>query len=148
MSKPYPFFRTIWPSREFITDRNMFFHHDGFCFYNEEDQCLFVGARTYVSLDSYFNALSIIKYKHYTTIADLTMLVQVSGRGVARLCHTSANRVNFILSEKNFSGINQVIKFPVTQWQELQDGLLFLEIVALDDCKVHDCHFVTNTVSC
>lgn len=108
---------------------------------------MFVGARTYVSLDSYFNALSIIKYKHYTTIADLTMLVQVSGRGVARLCHTSANRVNFILSEKNFSGINQVIKFPVTQWQELQDGLLFLEIVALDDCKVHDCHFVTNTVS-
>ncbi len=133
----YRFFEFVWPSIDFITDEALFYHKDGFCFYDNSKNELEISGNSIVAFDSYFNSISVAKYRNYTTIEDLVFEIVVSGRCKINAKHVSIASATIVLAETSSSGQRTGVKLPVSQWQALKEGLLFLELVAAENCQLH-----------
>ncbi len=115
------------------------------CLYDSSKNEFEISDNCVVTFDSYFNALSVAKYRSYTNIEDLKFEVVVSGRCKINARHVSMASATFLLAEAMSSGQRTKVTLPVPQWQDLKDGLLFLEIAAIENCRLHDVAVTTKS---
>lgn len=95
--------------------------------------------------DTYFNALTIHKWKKYCRVDRLFLNMEGKGRFIVRFCMHQQGKHSTILAE-NVVEIDQHVNLEINSWKELQEGLLFLELISLEDNgEISKIAFLTDT---
>jgi hypothetical protein len=101
-----------------------------------------------VVVDTYFNSLSIGKWKKYTCISDLFFSLMGVGKfllrfGLRRYCHG----FRWIYEhEVILSGEEQTVELPF--WNDLDDGVLMVEILSLSAGWLSMASYLTSSEPC
>lgn len=96
--------------------------------------------------DTYFNSVSVGKWKRHTNVADLSFSIEFKGKikitWILHRLHFSLRILDEIhLENATFS----TIRIPLLFWENLEDGMLAFEIEALEDSEVRNFSYETET---
>ncbi|WCK26368.1 glycosyltransferase family 2 protein [Agrobacterium pusense] len=133
------------PSLAIRSNENMYFraHRDG-SFYSYQTESLSFQKSAHVSLDCFFNAFSIGKWKKNCALTALSLRLRGKGRFVLRF---GLHRLGFPhqwLQENTIDLGDDDVCIPVEDWHNLEDGLLYISLYALDaECMFKGGEFVT-----
>lgn len=99
---------------------------------------------TEVKLSTFFNSLSVGIWKKYAYVDDLFLRVRGEGKISIRLWHYSGIEPHMLLQE-NTIDLYEAPSIKIERWPELNDGLLYCSIEALDEVRLSEGGFVTAT---
>ena len=147
-------FHFTMPSMKICEEQALYFHQvpDDVktLRYCEENRSLYIKRNSKVSFDTYFNCFSYSRYKKYTCVRSIDIVVAASGTFRLRImaCRT-CDKVEEVVAE-------QVVDFTTSQKARLScsfeeekgDGFFYLEITALsDDCVFYGAQYETEVSS-
>ena len=98
-----------------------------------------------VEFDTYFNALTIHKWKKYCNIPTLFFKIQGAGRFKVRFGVHQMGRDSRIIEEHVCEVIDGEALINIESWEVLSDGILYADIEAMSDAKLTLVSFVTDT---
>lgn len=140
--------RSVYPSFNLCSQTDLYFKHNGNAILNiaESQVDLRRGGRVYT--DTYFNSISIGKWKRHTSIKELTFNLTFKGQ-IKITWHV--HRLNFsdrIVGENYLNSTDvETISIPLDFWKALEDGMLFFEVESLSSkSNIKDFSFSTSDV--
>ncbi|MCM1306771.1 MAG: glycosyltransferase [Bacteroides sp.] len=95
--------------------------------------CVFIEGGRRATFDTYFNCFSHVKYKRYTRAREVTLKLELQGKGALSLCRYDGEMTE-VLAEKDFDG-NCEIGVNIADLQD--NGFIYFAIDAKDDCKLY-----------
>lgn len=105
-------------------------------------QAFLVRAGQAFTFDTFYNALSVKKWKQTGGVSSLFLGLFVKGKGKATLFHRSSAGKITVLWNKEFE--NEICyEEEITVWQRLSDGLIYFGFTASQDCRVEAAYFAT-----
>ena len=139
--------------QEFIFPGNEFFSHDDMYvrglgrhdYINRNNKSLTIGKGNKVYFDTYYNGFSVEAWK--TNSSELQDLhLSVSGKGKALIKVGLAQLYTPIkwFFERNYDLSKETV-VEIDNWLELRRGLLFIEVIALEDVTIYGGKWLTST---
>lgn len=104
-----------------------------------------ISARATVRSDTFFNGFSIGKWKKYCEFHDLHLAISGQGRVLIRIGLHALGHSQRWLHEEECSLSNAPSVVKIAEFHSLNDGILFFEIVALEDAMLMDGYYFTQT---
>ena len=136
----------IFPKLSLCSQIDLYFRNNQFANLHINDSFFSLGKFGKVSTDTYFNSLSVGKWKRYTNVNDLIFSVKFKGKIkiIWRL-----DRLHFshkLIEEMHLESDNVTeTSFPLTFWKDLEDGMLSFDIEALDYSELYSFFYSTNS---
>lgn len=112
---------------------------------NAADGSLQLPAGKQVTFDTYFNGLSVKQWKNHCNIAELSLRLSGAGKVTARIGLHSTGKDTRILSEQDITLSLTGVTLEIPAWSDIEDGILYLELSAIDDTMLREAHFATDT---
>lgn len=139
----------VLPKLEICTVEDLYVRLDEDCFLDYEQGQIELKAQKKIQFDTYFNAFSIDKWRNYTTVETIHFYVTLKGRFRVKLlnldrCSDSPVLVNQKIVEHQT--LQEDCVFSDVRIQAYQ-GILYLELEALDDRCLFDSGWIGATVS-
>lgn len=136
--------RSVYPKYDLCTQTDLYFRSNQFTHLNMLESVYALNKMGKISTDTYFNSLSVGKWKTNTDIAELNFTIRFKGKikiiwHLHRL-HFSHRILNEVYLEN--SELSEVT-IPLLFWDSLEQGMLAFDIEALSDAEVHDFHYST-----
>lgn len=137
--------RGVYPNLSLCTETELYFRLDR-ALIDFNKSRIFINKMGRVDTDTYFNSISVGKWKRHTQVNDLSLNLTFKGKikllwQLDRLHYSSkVLGENYLISD-DFKTVN----IPLEFWNSLEDGILFFSIVALDDSEVST--FSYSTIS-
>lgn len=97
------------------------------------------------TLDTYFNAFSVRAWKENTTVEDLSVALRGSGKVRVRVGLHQLGQSPRWLTESVVTLSDTLTNIEIDVWHKLQDGLIYLELLAIEDTHLQEGHFFTST---
>ena len=135
----------VYPDLTLCTEIELYFRLDR-ALIDFNKSRIFINKMGRVDTDTYFNSISVGKWKRHTQVNDLSLNLTFKGKikllwQLDRLHYSSkVLGENYLISD-DFKTVN----IPLEFWNSLEDGILFFSIVALDDSEVST--FSYSTIS-
>ncbi|MDE8035556.1 glycosyltransferase [Actinobacillus equuli subsp. equuli] len=137
---------SIYPKFNLCTQNDLYFRINQYVDLNIANSSLIFDKFGYVSTDTYFNSVSVGKWKNHTNLDDLNFSITFKGK----------IKINWILNRLHYSPkiLDEIYldnaelletSFNLPFWNELEDGMLFFSIQALDKSVITDFSYFTNT---
>lgn len=128
----------IWPHKDICEDERMYIS------YKKGktviiDDCLYMKNGTEISTFTYFNALSIGKWKKYTNVKGIYFYIEAEGRYTLRLMHSRLSNkkvINKVICEENIETDGKAICELKYTDNEI-DGIYYAEIIAHGDVIIY-----------
>lgn len=136
----------IFPKLSLCSQIDLYFRNNQFANLHINDSFFSLDKFGKVSTDTYFNSLSVGKWKRYTNVNDLIFSVKFKGKIkiIWRL-----DRLHFshkLIEEMHLESDNVTeTSFPLTFWKDLEDGMLSFDIEALDYSELYSFFYSTNS---
>lgn len=139
--------RSTYPSMSLCPETKLFFRCNEWVEHSVKQHFLFLYPHGIVDTSTYFNSLSVGKWKMYCHIND--MHLRIKFRGEMRLTFKFARmdsgskivQENLLISEKDC-----ISEIELSCWQRLQGGMLYFELYALDTSVLYHFEYVTYTL--
>lgn len=137
---------SVFPSFALCTQEELYFRHNDYVYLSMENQCVNMQLAGKISTNTYFNSVSVGKWKKYLGIDDLSFTLKFKGEvrivwKLERLHYSST-----ILSENYLTSDNvQEISFSLPFWHLISDGMLYFEITALSKSQIFSFGYLTDT---
>ncbi|WGE42144.1 glycosyl transferase [Actinobacillus equuli] len=137
----------VYPKISLCSQLELYFRKNTYVDLNLSNSYVLLDKFGCLITDTYFNSLSVGKWKRHTNVNDLHFVIKFKGKikitwYVNRL-HFSRKIVKEVyLENKELSKVQFELEF----WNELEDGMLAFNIEALETSEVHDFTYVTSTV--
>lgn len=142
----------LWPKDGICTDMEMYFHSNyKINLIKKEDKregtCILFRRGGVVTTDTYFNSLSVEKWKKYTEIQDVSLTLTVQGSFLVSLCWKQKINGTYIERELKNTVIEAPERSEVTlDFPDETKGMFFFRIEALKkDGKFYGGYYSTNT---
>lgn len=136
----------IFPKLSLCSQIDLYFRNNQFANLHINDSFFSLDKFGKVSTDTYFNSLSVGKWKRYTNVNDLIFSIKFKGK-IKIVWHL--NRLYFshrLIEEMYFENDNiSEISFSLTFWKDLEDGMLSFDIEALDYSELYDFYYSTRS---
>ena len=136
----------IFPKLSLCSQIDLYFRNNQFAHLPINDSFFSLDKFGKVSTDTYFNSLSVGKWKRYTNVNDLIFSIKFKGK-IKIVWHL--NRLYFshrLIEEMYFENDNiSEISFSLTFWKDLEDGMLSFDIEALDYSELYDFYYSTRS---
>ena len=138
---------SVFPSHDLCSEESLYFRLNDRCLlqYGEHSRVLMQkGGRLHT--DTYFNSVSIGKWKNHTGLTDLTLQLHFKGAAVLKwMWHRTQNR-HAVIGEVNLSSddAGQAVQVQVPQYERLVDGVVSFELFALEDSEVLRFEYTTT----
>lgn len=137
---------SIYPKISLCSQIDLYFRYNQFVNLNMTDRILTLEKFGHINMDTYFNSLSIGKWKNHTNIQDLSFLISFKGKikitwYVNRLHFSRKVVKEAYLENQELSEV----QLPLEFWNELEDGMLAFDIEAFSSAEVHSFSYVTST---
>lgn len=105
----------------------------------------FKGAK--FSFDTFFSGLTVSLWQHSCHVDDVSLFLEGHGRVVIQLCLHTPDCKNQVLDEKELVlSHEKSVEFCVTEWAQLNEGILFPTVFAIEDGQITSGGWVTQTV--
>lgn len=96
--------------------------------------------------DTYFNSLSVLKLKKYTSIEDVFLNIDVYGIFSLNVIHKSIDNVEKIIySEKYHIKERTCLSIEIENWIILENGIVYFEIVSDSETFLYGFNYSTNS---
>lgn len=137
---------SVYPKTSLCTQIDLYFRTNQNATVNLRDSTISLGKMGKVHTDTYFNSVSVGKWKRHTNIVDLTFNIKFKGKiKITWLLH----RLHFSLRILDESYLEcdslTTMSLPLAFWNSLEDGMLAFEIEALDRAEIHSFSYTTET---
>ena len=137
----------VFPSYDLCSDEDLYFRLNERCLlqYGEVSRVVMHKGGV-LSTDTYFNSVSVGKWKSLTGLTDLTLQLRFKGAVALKWSwHRTHNR-QIVIGEAKLSSvdINQPVQIPVPQYERLSDGVISFELFALEDTEVAGFEYTTT----
>lgn len=134
----------LFPNNEILNYKELYFRGNNFVI-NKNNIYILSGGR--VETNTYYNSLSIEKWRHYTNLNDVCLMLRCKGNFEVRIINSylsfedvvSKNLDSFYF---NSNGEN-FIKIDLNKYKE-KDGILYFEIIALSETIFYSGGYYTN----
>ncbi|WGE63107.1 glycosyltransferase [Actinobacillus equuli subsp. haemolyticus] len=144
---------SVYPKLSLCTQVDLYFRLNQFSSINIKDTFISFEKMGKLSTDTYFNSMSIGKWKNHTNIDNLSFTIQFKGKfKVTWLLY----RLHFSLKilDELFIESSELtrVTIPLEFWKDLEDGMLAFELEAVEAGSVYNFAYNTsiqpkNTVS-
>ncbi len=136
----------VFPKIGICTEKELFFRTNKLASVDIENSKLYLEKMGKIETDTYFNGMSIGKWKRYTEIKDLYLSLKFKGKIKVTI---SLHRLYYsyeVLKESKLESeeISEII-IPLEFWDTLEDGMLSFDIVALTESEIYNFSYCTNT---
>lgn len=137
---------SIYPKINLCSQIELYFRYNQFVDLNLTNSMFTLEKSGMVISDTYFNSLSVGKWKRHTNVDDLFFRIKFQGNikltfYLNRLHYSRRIVSEFYLNSTELT--EQVI--PLSFWSELEDGMLAFELLALDKSEVYQFQYLTAT---
>ena len=128
--------RGVYPNLSLCTETELYFRLDR-ALIDFNKSRIFINKMGRVDTNTYFNSISVGKWKRHTEVNDLSLNLTFKGKikllwQLDRLHYSSkVLGENYLISD-DFNTVN----IPLEFWNSLEDGILSFSIVALDDSEL------------
>lgn len=125
----------LWPKDGICTDAEMYFHSNHkIHFVREENTCILFQEDGIVTTDTYFNSLTIEKWRKYTKVDRVALTLSLQGKFNVSLCWKQ--KINDFYAERELKNITVdaekktevMLEFP-----EETKGMLYFRLEALEE---------------
>ena len=137
---------SVFPTFSLCSEKELYFRFNDDVNLNMNRSIFTLCKNGKLSTDTYFNSISVGKWKRHTQVNDLSLNLTFKGKIklVWRLdrLHYSSKVLgeNYLISD-DFNTVN----IPLEFWGALEDGILSFSIVALDDSEVSTFSYSTTS---
>lgn len=139
---------SIYPKTSLCSQIDLYFRTNQFASISLKESKILLNKMGKIGSDTYFNSVSVGKWKRHTHVEDLTFNLRFKGNikitWILYRLHFSLR----ILDESYLKNENVTeVSIPLTFWKSLEDGMLAFEIEALEDSEIYDFSYTTETKS-
>lgn len=138
--------RAVFPKINLCTQLDLYFRVNEFADINLTNSFITLDNKGYFSTDTYFNSLSIGKWKRYTAVEDLYFSIKFKGK-IKLVWYV--NRLHFspkIMKEVYLENFElSEITIPLELWEDVEDGMLAFYISAFSYSEIYDFSYKTTT---
>ena len=136
----------IFPKLSLCSQIDLYFRNNQFANLHINDSFFSLDKFGKVSTDTYFNSLSVGKWKRYTNVNDLIFSVKFKGK-IKIIWRLDRLHFSHKLIEEMYLESDNVTEtsFPLTFWKDLEDGMLSFDIEALDYSELYSFFYSTNS---
>lgn len=100
----------------------------------------------YFETNTYFNSISVGKLKKYTTINDISFNINFLGKIKLNFFHLGDHlALKELFSQELYADTNQDVKIPISDWENLDEGMLYFRIVSLEESRLYDFFYSTDS---
>lgn len=130
----------VFPSIGLCTDEDLYYtgNSENYLDFDEKKLNILKGKR--VSFNTFFNSLSIKKWKKYTTIDNLSLHCNIQGEGYFYIRYFDKN-VDYLIAEHRLSSGEQDISIPL---DNIESGYLYVSWYSLNDSVLSEMNFFTT----
>lgn len=136
----------IFPKLSLCSQIDLYFRNNQFANLHINDSFFSLDKFGKVSTDTYFNSLSVGKWKRYTNVNDLIFSIKFKGK-IKIIWNLHRLHFSHRLIEKMYFENDNIseISFSLTFWKDLEDGMLSFDIEALDYSELYDFYYSTRS---
>lgn len=145
-SRMRPVQRSVVPAIGLCTDVPLYFRCNDRVTFAHRDPVWRLGTGGEVWFDTYFNGLSVKRWKETSPLDDLHVEIAFQGRLTARLHRMQVGPIATVLDELSLeSPVPTVRRWRVADWDAFDDGIVYLSVLAHEASVVTGFSFVTST---
>lgn len=124
----------LWPKDRICTDREMYFHfNEKEIIVKEEQICILFQKGGIVTTDTYFNGLTIEKWRKYTKVSKVLLTLSLQGRFNVSLCWQQKINDMYIERELKMITVNTDIQTEITlEYPEETKGIFSFRLEAIE----------------
>lgn len=138
----------VYPKISLCSQVDLYFRLNQFSSISLEKSVCYLEKMGKVWTDTYFNSVSVGKWKRHTSVEELNFNILFQG---SIKITWFLNRLHFSskILEETYLTNNKLdtISIPLTFWKNLEDGMLSFEIEALESSEIHSFSYTTETQS-
>ncbi|WP_415182274.1 glycosyltransferase [Phaeovulum sp.] len=136
----------IFPGTELPATEDMYFHaQDKGVISSISKGVIYVPAWASVRGDTYFNGFSVGKWKEICQVDDLSIAFTGQGRALVRIGVNVLDHASRWLHESEITLSKEPSVIPINAFSTLVDGILFFQIIALEDLTLSGGYYFTHT---
>lgn len=136
----------LFPNTEISNYPKLYFKGNGYVV-NQEENKIYINAGGKVSTDTYYNALSIEKWRYYTTLDNLFFRLKCRGRFEVRIMNSYLAFEDVVSKclESFFYNTTEeeFIQIDLNKYKNLE-GILYFQIIALSPTVFYSAEYFTN----
>lgn len=137
---------SVYPKVSLCSELDLYFRVSDSARIDLDKSLLFLCKTGKVKTDTYFNSISVGKWKRYTEVSDLSFNIRFKGKiKISWFLH----RLYFsprILEETFLENETlDTVSIPLDFWSRLEDGMLAFEIEALEESEIYNFLYSTES---
>ncbi len=137
---------SVAPTLGLCTDVPLYYRANDFVLHDHRRQCWKLAPGAVIWFNTYFNGLSIRRWKDTSPLDDLAIDIHFRGHVTARLHEMAAGGISTMIDEiKLESDRPTTVRWPIDAWKGCADGILFLSLHALGDSELERFELMTST---
>lgn len=138
--------RAVYPKLSLCSELGLYFRNNQFVELNLAENKVNFGKFGKLHTDTYFNSISVGKWKRYTNIDNLNLSITFKGKiklvwHLHRLHFSHRILEEVVLENKELSTVD----LPLSFWPKLEDGLLSFDLEALEESEITDFSYFTKS---
>lgn len=136
----------VFPSYSLCSEKELYFRFDNNVDLNMNTSTFFLRETGHLFTDTYFNSISVGKWKRHTIVNNLNFTIKVKGKAKITWFLHRPYFSGRILAENYISTSElEEVHVPLNFWEDLEDGMLSFDIEAIEDTEISDFYYWTNT---
>ena len=137
---------SVFPKFSLCSQIDLYFRSNQFANLNMNASVFTLEKFGKISTDTYFNSVSVGKWKRYTNVKDMQFTIKFRGK-IKIIWHLHRLHFSHTLLEEMYLNHTHMAEasFPLTFWEGLQDGMLSFDIEAFGHTEVHGFSYSTRS---
>lgn len=138
----YKLANIIYPTQGLCLEEHLYFRPNNLSWYSYKEKTLSLKQGALVEFNTYFNALSIGKWKDNTSIENYNLNIKAKGHILFKLFHIDANHKTRTINLVEFKSPSRttVIEIP----KSLVNGIVYFTCNALDESEIEHAYWGTT----
>ncbi|WP_456431662.1 glycosyltransferase [Nitratifractor sp.] len=134
----------IYPNPDLCMEEHLYYRPELGSWYSHETKTLKMRPESKVFFNTYFNAFSIGKWKKYTDLDDLSLIMEAKGSALVNIVHLDKHhRFHTIYRGEIESSETKKYIYPIERLPN--DGILYFEVFSDGHTEISDAFWATDT---
>lgn len=137
----------VFPSLDLCSEESLYFRVNDRCVLQYGDtKRVLMSKDGRLSTDTYFNSVSIGKWKYHTGLTDLSLYLNFKGKVVLKWWWHRTQKFNVVVGETILESTDSIqgIQVQIPQYDRLTDGVISFELFALEDSELVGFEYTTT----
>ena len=129
--------QSVFPTYSLCSEKELYFRFDKNVDLNMNSSTFFLRKMGRLFTDTYFNSVSVGKWKRHTIVDNLNLTIKLKGKvKITWFLHRPYFSGRILAENYLSTNESEEVIIPLDFWLDLEDGMLSFEIEALEDSEI------------